>query len=184
MANSVFVHGKLHTPYFIFVRCAGVLSDADLLNRFDLSRYKQRPSHDAPDFGPYAILADAAPWKLVADDWLYTLWHKPTTRPAIAELGKRYDVFACSVGDCDHSFDFFYYHNSELVRKYVVDDPDFQGGKVVENVGSRLPGEAAAFKHEGEQRIVLAIAASLGIKTDYTEPDIRIYAPRKRGFSF
>jgi hypothetical protein len=87
-----------------------------------------------------------------------------------------HDVFACSVGDCDRSFDFVYYRGSRLVRKYVVADPDFRGGVVVEDVGRPLPGEWAAFRQAGELSIVLGIAASLGIKTDYTERDVRVYA--------
>ena len=45
---------------------------------------------------------------MVADDWHYTLWHMPSTRPALQALGRGCDVFACSVGDCDRSFDFAY----------------------------------------------------------------------------
>ena len=69
-----------------------------------------------------------------------------------------------------------------MVRRFVVDDPNFQGGVVVENLGEPLPGEHPAFKESTfkeytEMKIILAIATSLGIKTDYTEQDIRIYAP-------
>lgn len=175
MASSLFVHGELHTPYYIFVRCCGTRSHGHLLRRLGLSDYRR--VLEPPRFGPYAILADAGDWTLIADDWLYTLWHRPTTRPAIAALAEHHDVFACSVGDCDRSFDFVYYRNSRLVREYVVDDPHFRGGEVVENFGEPLPGEADSFQNTGELAIVLGIAASLGIKTHYAEQDIRIYAP-------
>lgn len=175
MENSLFVHGELHTPYFIFIRSAGDLSDGDLLRRFGLSNYHR--TQQASRFGPYTILADAGQWTLIADDWLYTLWHKASTQPAMAEIAETHDLFACSVGDCDQSFDFVYYRNSQLVRKYVVDDPDFRGGKVVENFGNPLPGEDNSFRNCGELEIVLGIAASLGIKTHYTERDIRVYTP-------
>jgi len=175
MTSTHFIHGELHAPYFIFLRSVGKYSDTDLLERFGLSTY--RPRKGAPRRGRYAVLADDGQWTLLADDWNYTLWHLPSTRPALAALGEKWDVFACSVGDCDRSFDFVYYRDARLVRRFVVADPDFRGGDVVENVGEPLPGESTAFKQPDEMKIVLGIATSLGIKTDYTEQEIRVYAP-------
>jgi hypothetical protein len=172
--SSLIFHGELHAPYFIFLRCPDRYSGAELLRRFGLSDY--RPCEGVPGLGRYAILADDGRWTLIADDWYYTLWHMRSTRPTLAALGKECDVFACSVGDCDRSFDFVYYRDSRLVRKYVVEDPHFQGGVVVEDIGEPLPGEAAAFAHSDELKIVLDIAASLDIKTEYTEQDLRLYA--------
>lgn len=173
--SDLFVHGELHSPYFIFLRCAGRHSDAELLHRFGLSRFRR--TNAGPRFSSYVILADDGQWTLIADDWHYTLWHMPSTRPTLAALGEACDVFACSVGDCDLSFDFVYYHDSRLARRYVVEDPHFQGGAVVEDFGKPLPGESTAFKQSDHLKICLGIAASLGIKTDYTEGDIRVYAP-------
>ena len=173
------VRGRLHAPYFIFLRCAGKNSDPDLLQWFGLADYQ--PAKGMPDVGRYVILGAAGEWSLVADDWYYTLWHKPLTRLVLAALGESCNVFACSVGDCDRSFDFVYYRDGRLVRRYVVADPHFQGGIVVEDVGEPLPGEAAVLRQSGEFEIVLAIASLLGIKTEYTEQDLRIYAaPRNR----
>jgi hypothetical protein len=176
MAGSpLIVHGRLHAPYFIFLRCAGRYSDSDLLQRFGLADY--RPRKGLPDRGRYAILAADGQWSLIADDWRYTLWHKPSTRPALVALAETCDVFACSVGDCDRSFDFVYYRDARLVRRFVVADPHFQGGVVVEDMGQPLPGEATAFQQSDEFTIVLGIANSLGIKTDFSERDLRAYAP-------
>jgi hypothetical protein len=175
MTESLFIRGRLHAPYFIFVRGEGRYSDADLLRLFGLSAY--RPTKARRRGGHHAILADDATWTMVADDWCYTLWHMPSTRPALQALGQSCDVFACSVGDCDHSFDFVYYRGGRLVRRYVVEDPDFRGGRVVENMGEPLPGEAAAFGGSDELGIVLGVATSLGIRTDYAEGDVRVYAP-------
>lgn len=176
MASWLFPQGGLHAPYFIFLRCAGRYSDADLLTKFGLGKYLPATAAVA-DRGRYAILADDGQWTLLADDWFYTLWHLPETRPTIEALAQECDIFACSVGECDRSFDFVYYHQSRLIRKYVVEDPHFRGGVVVQNVGYPLPAEAAALQLEDETNIVLAIAASLGIKTNYTESDVRIHAP-------
>jgi hypothetical protein len=178
VVESLFVAGRLHAPYFIFVRGEGQYSDADLLRLLGLSAY--RPTRTPPRRRRYAILADDGPWTMIADDWHYTLWHMPSTRPALQELGRSCDVFAASVGDCDHSFDFVFYRGGHLVRRYVVADPDFRGGSVVEDTGTPLPGESAAFREEDELRIVLGVAASLGIRTDYEVRDIRVYAPGAR----
>lgn len=173
---AAFFDGKLYAPYYIFLRCAGEYADWDLLERFGLGGYKRVKS--APRMLRYAIIADDGTWTLLADDWFYTLWHKKTTRSTIEKLAEQHDIFACSVGDCDRSFDFVYYQDGRLVRKFVVADPNFRGGTVVENFGEPLPAEADAFKQNDELRIVLELAASLGIKTQYTEAQARIYGPR------
>jgi hypothetical protein len=179
MNDSLIIRGRLHAPYFIFVRGEGIYSDADLLHLFGLSAYRStsHPAKSPRRLERHAILADDGLWTMIADDWYYTLWHMPSTRPALQTLGQSCDVFACSVGDCDHSFDFVYYRGGRLVRRYVVEDPDFRGGHVVENTGEPLPGEVAAFGGSDEMGIVLGIASSLGIRTDYAEGDLRVYAP-------
>ena len=173
--SPLIVGGRLHAPYFIFLRCAGRYSDLELLQWFGLADYQQ--TKGMPEFGRYAILGAVGEWSLVADDWHYTLWHRPLTGLVLAALGETCDVFACSVGDCDRSFDFIYYRDGRLVRRYVVADPHFQGGIVAEDVGEPLPGEAAALRQSGEVEIVLGIARSLRIKTEYSDQDLRVYAP-------
>lgn len=175
MVEALFVSGRLHSPYFIFVRDEGNLSDADLLRLFGLAAY--RPTRTPEHFGRHAVLANEGPWTMIADDWCYTLWHLRSTRPTLEELGRSYDLFAGSVGECDHSFDFVYYSGGRLARRYVVEDPEFRGGSVVEDAGAPLPGESAAFKEKDELNIVLGVAASLGIRTEYAAHEIRVYAP-------
>jgi hypothetical protein len=179
MVDSIFTNGRLRAPYFIFVRAAGRYSDADLLNLFGLATY--RPTQAPRRLGRYAVLAGDGEWTMLADDWFYTLWHMPATRQAVRQLAQGCDVFACSVGDCDCSFDFVYYRDSRLVREYVVTDPEFRGGNVVTNAGEPLPGETAAFREAGELQIVLAVASSLGIRTAYSPSDVRAYAPPAPG---
>jgi hypothetical protein len=146
-----------------------------LLHRFGLSTY--RPTEIFPRLGNYVALADDGEWTLIADDLGYTLWRMPSTRPAIEALGQSWDVFACSIADCDDSFDFEYHRENHLVRRYVAADSGGSAPVVVENFGERLPGESTAFKQAFVLNIVLGVAASLGIRTDYTEQDVRVYVP-------
>lgn len=111
----------------------------------------------------------------VADDWLYTLWHLATVNAAIPSLAKNHDVFTCSVGDADNSFDFEYFHDGNSVRKYVVEDSEYRRGLVVEDFGSPLPSEAEAMNQPDPLIAVLEIAHSLGINTLHDPTLIRAY---------
>jgi hypothetical protein len=166
-------------PYFIFVRAFGRISDAELLYLFGLDSY--RPAPPPQDFEQFARLAGDDEWIVLTDDPGYTLCSMPSTLQAIHQLGQTYDVFACSVGDTDGSFGFVYYRDGQVVRRYVVEDPYYRGGTVIENTGEPLPGEEAAFQEAVGLSIVLSIAASLGIRTAYTEQDFRVYAPPENG---
>ena len=177
MSSGQATASELHVPYYIFLKCAGRYADADLLRRFGLANYCRVPAASAQQLRQHAILADDGPWTLLADDWYYTLWHLPTTRPLLEELAQECDVFAGSIGDCDHSFDFVHYRGGRLVRKYVVTDPHFRGRVLVQNVGYPLPGEADALRHQDEAQVVQAIASNLGIRTRYALHELRYYAP-------
>jgi hypothetical protein len=174
MAIPTLIDGRLYTPYRIYIRSAGFLSDTDLLQIFGLTGY--RPPGITNRYYRYAVLANAGEWVMLADDWYYTLWSMPSTRHAIAAIGASWDLFACSVGDCDRSFDFVCYRAGHLVRRYVIDDQGFRGGAVAEDYGDPLLGEAVALGAADEMDRVLGVARSLGIKTDYNEQDVRVYA--------
>lgn len=175
MSASHLINGRLYSPYLICIRSEGYFSDADLLSLFGLHGY--HPPADPDRFRRHALLVDAGAWTVLADDWYYTLWNMSETRPTIAALGESWDVFACSVGDTDRSFDFVYYQGSQLVRRYVVEDPHARGRVVVVDEGNPLPGEAAAFSATNGTERVLGVAQSLGIPTVYNEQDVRVYAP-------
>ena len=177
MSSPPVAASELHVPYFIFLKCAGRYADADLLHRFGLVNYRRVAAASANELRRHAILADDGPWTLLADDWYYTLWHLPTTRPLLEELAQQCDVFACSVGDCDRSFDFVYFHDGRLLRKYVVADTNFRGRELFQNIGYPLPGEAAALEHADEAQVIQTIAANLGLRTRYAQSELRYYAP-------
>jgi hypothetical protein len=95
-------------------------------------------------------------------------------------LAKRHDVFACSVGDSDHSYDFVYYHGGRLRRKYVVEDPHWHGGSVAEDYGLPLPGESEANQVPDELTRVLFLASLLGIDLQHEGKSVRIYTKPRR----
>jgi hypothetical protein len=152
---------------------ASLNSDEKLLQLFGLSSYQRSNSH--PDFGRYAVFSNDGSWTLLADDWLYTLWNMKSTKGTITELARKFDVFACSVGDCDNAFDFVYYRDTRLIRRYAIAYPNFRDGIVTENVGDPLPEESNAFKESDPLITVLRIAASIGIGLDFEQYGIRIY---------
>jgi len=156
------------------MRCAGQYSDADLLAKFGIHHYKRVAK--PPRHGPHATFFDSGEWTMLADDWYYTLWHMKTTRPAIKRLSQFSDIYACSIGDCDHSFDFIYYQGGKLVRKYVVADPDFKSSNVVKDIGQQLPGEPEALKLDGQLETVLSISDALGIQGPVPGDKLRFYA--------
>lgn len=174
MAVQIVISGRIHSPHFIFIRCDGAYTDAELLQKLELVGYERIKS--PPDLRPYVCITNDRQWTHIADDWSYTLWHMPSTRDVIEEFGKDHEVFACSVGECDRSWEFVYYRNGRLLRKYIVEDPHFRGGVVVEDHGVPLEGEEEARKLTDEQETVLAIASSLGIDVRHNERAIRVYA--------
>jgi hypothetical protein len=115
-------------------------------------------------------------WTMLADDWHYTLWHMRTTRPAIEAIARLHEVYVCSEGDCDRSFDFAYWDNGRLAREYVVQSPRFTDRLIAKNWGAPLPGEAALLATDG-CNIGIQLAASLGIQTRFMMEDLRIYGP-------
>ncbi|WP_435016264.1 hypothetical protein TA3x_003828 [Tundrisphaera sp. TA3] len=172
MPPPYLVRGRLYAPFYIFLRTR--MADADLLATFGIGDYTDsadaRGSH-------YAVVADDGEWTMLADDWGYTLWYRPTTWATIAELGRTIDVFAGSVGEDDRSYDFAYYRGGRLARKYAVSD--LRGLVVEVDVGDPLPAEAARFDDELDH--VLALAASLGIRSQYEEHEIRVYRSAEPG---
>jgi hypothetical protein len=108
------------------------------------------------------------------DGWSYALWQS-AIRERIEQLSRAHDIFYCSVGNDDHSFEFVYYEDGRLKRKYIVEDPTYEGGEVVEELGTPLANEALALQEEDELDKVLSVAKSLGIEINHSPANIRTY---------
>ena len=173
MDKPKIIDGLLHAPFFIYVKCRQQLSDKELLKRLNLSSYKDKY---LPGYKKKRLyITHDKNWSHIADDWCYNLWHSQSIRGSISELSKEFNVFTCSVGDCDHSYDFSYYENGEIKRNYVVDHPEINNPKVTIDEGHPLSGEVKAFKKKDEFKIILTLAKSLGINTDYKRLNIKTY---------
>src|SRR5687768_2423805 len=107
MTAHQIIGGILHAPFFIFIEGGQRYSDKQLLELLDLRGYQPC---EAPSIHSRSLaITEDARWTHIADDWFYTLWHSRTIRARIAELGQTHEIFTCSVGDSDHSFNFEYF---------------------------------------------------------------------------
>jgi hypothetical protein len=164
--------GHLHAPFFIYFRREPLLSDKQILAHFGLHAYHSTAK--LPPSSTYAVITDAGDWTLLADDWLYQLWHMPSTRNAIKLLAKTRDVFAWSIGDCDQSFEYTIYRNGELVRQYIVDSPHFDDQVVRIDFGDRLPFESELHDLPIEQKMD-RFCSDIGINTIVQRDGLRLY---------
>jgi hypothetical protein len=152
-----------------------LLSDEQILAHFGLNTHRYTPK--LPPFSTYAVIADLGDWTMLADDWLYQLWHLSSTRPAIQSLAKDRDVFAWSVGECDESFEYSLYQNGQMIRQYWVDSPHYHDQVVSTDLGPRLPFESELLA--ANLPIVEKMnrfGVNLGINAIVTQDRLRIYS--------
>jgi hypothetical protein len=177
-SESKIINGHLHSPYFIFIRAAGWLSDHDLLKLLDLGDLVARPLR-ADWSTPHIYFTEGDAWIHIADDWLYSLWHKGhQIVTALHERAAGSPTFSCAVGDSDRSFDFAYYSSGALLRRLVVEDPHYDRRRriVAEDFGRPFPAEKPLSEIDDEQGYVLSLAACVGVKINQEPRAIRCYA--------
>ena len=181
MDDDLLYRGRVHSPFFIFVRHPDGFSDEDILTRFNVPSYRRATK--ASRYDRYAVISDVGAWTMLADDYHYTLWHMKITQSAIESIAKCREVFTCTEGDCDRSFDFSHYRDGELSRKYIVSSPLYSDRRIDEDWGTPLPGESELLQADGEN-IGIARAAKLGIQTRFKREELRVYVPSRRWFPF
>lgn len=123
----------------------------------------------------YLFLTEDNEWTHLMDDWFYTLWHDKEIRKQIKLLSENFEIFTCSVGDCDDSFDFTYFKQGKIIRQYIVEDFQFNGGEVVKDIGNPFPIEKTAIKKKDLYEKVITIAKSFKIKMNHEKEKVRIY---------
>ncbi|MCA9920294.1 MAG: hypothetical protein KC445_20200, partial [Anaerolineales bacterium] len=144
--NFPFTKWGLATSFMIYVRSFNAISDQEFMDFLGLKGYhKAFPPLEFTGF--HVVFANDSEWTHIADDLRYTLWHSPKTSEAIAELSKTYDVFRNSRGDIDDSFEFEYYRNGTLARKFVYEHNLFKGRRAIAaDVGSKIVAEPNTFE--------------------------------------
>ena len=167
--------GSLFSPFFIFIRCAGDYSDADFLAQFGVRDSMRIPEPDHND--RFAAISDSYGWKMLADDWRYTLWHMPSTRPQLQKMAVFYDVLAGSIGDCDRSYELTYYQDGKLARHLVMEDSHLRGRGPTTDLGQALPGEFIPDDSVDPLMVILRVAEELGLDGHRKEAEIRFYGP-------
>lgn len=179
------IDGRIHSGYFTFIRSAVQYSDDEILIKLGLFGYKF-VTEERAGF-TYVHIAEDKEWIHIADDDQYTLWNDESVRARVAEIGLEHEVFTCSVGDIDMSFDLAHFRDGELKRRFVVRDQDcmgvrrrhHQGCEVAEDVGEQLPHEQEAMRSADPLDVVISLAESLGIDTDHKASSIRSYGKER-----
>jgi len=169
-----FPGGPVHSGHFVFLRCAGRLSDGEVLNVLGLQGWVAVEEMAVASRGAVKITEDAA-WIHVADNLSYTILHEPDFDELLRMASLAFDVFSCWAGDSDQSYGFALYRGGEVVRRKVVDASDWLRYTMT-NVGKRLPGEIPWCDWRDGLRIGLALARRLGIDTDHSARSLRGYS--------
>lgn len=180
------IKNSFFTPYFIFIKDNSNLNDEELLKKIDLKDYElvtdksEKKTRGYKINKRYLYITEDEKWKHLMDDWFYTLWHDTEVKTRIKNLSKEFEIFCCSIGDCDDSFDFVHYQNGKEKREYVVEDPYFNGGQITKNIGNPFEIEKIALAKKDQLEKVLLIAQSLGINTNHNLEKIRCYGRLER----
>ncbi len=62
-----------------------------------------------------------------------------------------------------------------LTRKYIVQDPDYNGGFVIENVGREINGEVDALNKTDERDKVLEVAELVGVRFKHRKEAVKCF---------
>jgi hypothetical protein len=104
------------------------------------------------------------------------LWHSKQTYIAINSFSHAYEVFVCSVGDCDLSYAFEHYKDGVLKRKFVVDSPKFNDQIVSTDFGEPLAHEIEIWNQKIDDSIrIQMLAESIGIPLNVSADWLRTY---------
>ena len=176
MVNPFIVRDwPLFAGHWIFVEDSGRLADKELLTLFgysdEMTRIERSELVDMDQrqsfqrlggIRHFVVIAGSARWKVIADDALYTLWHRDSTRQVVCSLAEEYDVLTFSEGDTDSSHSIRKFTNGQLVRELIYDDPNWPDGQgLVADFGSPLDGESGV-QRKHLREYLLGVAAADG----------------------
>ena len=168
LERLVLRNGRVYydAPYFIFIKDISEEGLFDFMKKRGIINIEKldtfNPRRNQYEF----LLIENESWKLIMDNWWYSLFHLNCKTPLFNDLGTQYEVFQCVVGDSDHSFSFQYYKDGELKRFLSVSNPSYRKNdlKIEIDTGSPLRGESKYLNAEGEYEKVINVLYEQGIK--------------------
>ncbi|MFK7979869.1 MAG: hypothetical protein AB8G86_07805 [Saprospiraceae bacterium] len=180
-------NNNFFAPYYIFIKKGNKLKEREFFERLELFDYNLTSDDWKSDDKilldgkkRYLFLTESENWTHLMDDWMYTLWHDTNFKSNVTKLSKYFDIYCCSVGDVDESFDFKYFESGRLKREYIVEDPKFRGGEITKNFGIPFIGEEIALNKKEPLDKVLSIAKLVGINIEHQLDKIKCYARLER----
>jgi len=177
------INGQLWSPFYIMVKDYKELGFRQLLQLLNIDRYTHQIQENKLKVGSNSLnvlyVIRRGNWIQIMDNWGYTLWQDKRIKKDIEQLSKSYEIFQFSVGDIDYDYDFAYFKNRELRRRFsvVADNPENE--IIKEDFGLPLKGESKKGKHKEPFDKIIPIAKSLGIKFEHNLRDIEIYSMDK-----
>lgn len=169
------INGIPDTPYFIFIKGVAEKSDQEISLLLNLGKINEVSDLEFFDDRNCIYLSRDDNWVHVMDNWFYTHWHSKELSERIEMLGRKLEIFTCSIGDCDLSFGFRYFKAGEKVREYIVESPNYNDEVLKRDFGLPLDGEAVGLKEENQLEKVIYIAKQLGIKIPTENCEIKCY---------
>lgn len=133
--------GTLLSGHYVFIERKPV-SDRELLAQIGLV-HDLEPGTEAPYGMPDVYLAHDGKWAHVMDGLHYMLWNSRRFSQRLQSIVGEHDVFRCTFGDCDESYDYSYYRAGRLVRAVDVGSPNYDDLEIRRDFGERLPEERA-----------------------------------------
>ncbi len=168
-------NGVVFSPFYVFIKGVGKLTDKNLLESFGIKNAEIVSDRTGINKSTSLFITEDSKWIHLMDYWDYSLYHNEIENGYIQKLSEGFDIFTCSVGDSDKSFEFKYFVDGQLIREYMVEGPNYKGGRVARNYGTKLISEESALLNEDELDKVVEIAKGIGIEFEHSKEKIRHY---------
>lgn len=182
------VNNTLFAPFYIFIKFGYQVPDEVVIDKLGIKDYlvggteKHTPKEgfDIWDF----YITEVDNWTHIMDE-NYELWADKNIRQSIEEIALQgSEVFYCSFGDMDDAFDFVYYQNGLLRRKYVLEYTEKPTYTLTENIGKPLLNEETTLKLKDSWQKVTTLASSIGINLTHHPEHIKRYGLERKSFQF
>ena len=169
------IDGLPHTPYFVFIKGLIDKSDKEILELLELGNNREVALRGDFNDRNCIYLSRDKNWVHIMDNYCYTHRGSQKFSNRVDELGKQYELFTCTVGDSDCSFDFRYFRGGKKIREYIVASPNYNDEVLMVDYGVPLPGESEGLKKADQFERVTYIAGALGIEIAAELKKIRCY---------